>query len=55
MSRRAWALYMLTNRCGMSVLDALRKLDLCDEFRASYERLVELELVRCGHHASAHA
>lgn len=54
MTTRAWALYMLTARCGMSVLDAIRKLDLCDEFRGSYERIVELEMVRCGHHAGAH-
>ena len=54
MSGRAWALYMLTARCGMSVLDAIRKLDLCEEYRGSYERLVELEMLRRGHHASAH-
>ena len=55
MPARQWALYMLTARCGMSVLDAIRKLDLCDEFRGSYERLVELEMLRRGHQASAHA
>jgi hypothetical protein len=54
MTTRAWALYMLTARCGMSVLDAMRKLDICDEFRGSYERLVEVEMAGRGYHAGAH-
>lgn len=45
---RSWAFYILTARCGMSVRDAIRKMALCELASCSYERLVDVELSRCG-------